>query len=75
MPDPVIHRTPIFQSALTEEGGFVMVINSAEHHLEIEVSPTLEFEWFYSNRETDEFRGEDGPVPQEILDLLRQFNA
>ena len=66
---------PSFQSGPTEEGGFLVVVDLAEHHLEMEISSTLDLEWFYSNRKTDEFRGEDGPPPQEILDLLRQFNA
>ena len=37
---------------LDDEEGFQFVWNVNEHHLEIDTSESVEFEWFYYNRKT-----------------------
>lgn len=47
------------QTAPTEEGALAMVWDSGPHHIEVAISASKLIEWFYSNRETGLYEGEE----------------
>lgn len=62
-----------------EDGGFSMAWDRDEHHLEIEILPSGIVEWFYRNRKTDEYEGDEGididDLPREVVHYLKLTNA
>jgi hypothetical protein len=62
-----------------EDGGFSMAWDRDEHHLEIEILPSGIVEWFYRNRETDEYEGDEGididDLPRQVVRYLKLTNA
>lgn len=53
-------------AAVTETGGIFMSWDRGDHHLEIELNPDGQYEWFYRNRRTGEYGGE-GSYPAEFV--------
>jgi hypothetical protein len=51
--------------------------NCGRHHLELEIVPGRPAEFFYRDRETEEFWGEDyevgAPLPAEVVSKLPLF--
>jgi hypothetical protein len=59
----------------TENGGLFMAWDSNHHHLEIEISPTGRYDWFYSNRNNPAEYGGESYYPTRVLtsDLIAKF--
>lgn len=56
--------------------GFVLVWDQAEHHLDVDLLDDGTLEWFYSNRRTEFFEGQEGlpsgpGLPEPILRYLK----
>ena len=43
----------------TEDGGLLMVWDKGRHHFELEVAPSGRYDWFYRDRDTDKYRGQE----------------
>jgi hypothetical protein len=66
---PVPHAGPL------PDGGFQFVWDNEPHHLEVDILPDGSMEWFYRNRKTDEFDGDDfsGGFPEALQDRFTLF--
>jgi hypothetical protein len=58
--------------------GFVLVWDRSEHHLDVDLLDEGSLEWFYSNRRTELFEGQEGlltgaALPEPILRYLKLF--
>ena len=58
------------------DDGFVLVWDHAEHHLDVDLLDDGTLEWFYSNRRTEFFEGQEGlpsgpALPEPILRYLK----
>lgn len=61
------HATP------TDNGGFILSWDRGKHHFEVEFLPTGEtVEWFYRDRETEKFEGDEGSL-QTAFEMARSY--
>ncbi len=47
-------------AAPTEDGELIMVWDRGHNHFEVEITTRDKYEWFYRDRQTDTYAGEDG---------------
>jgi hypothetical protein len=66
---------PLPHAGPTPDGNFQLVWDRGIHHLDVDVYSDGMFEWFYTNRETKEFFGNEnclsGSMPAEFSQCLR----
>lgn len=59
-----------------DDGTFSMTWDKGPHHFEVELHPSGVFDWFYLDRSTDIFLGEEdlpiGYASRQMVDLLRK---
>lgn len=60
----------------TQDGGLLMVWDKGRHHFELEVSPSGRYDWFYRDRQTDNYWGAEdrtvGDYSQELKTFISQ---
>lgn len=63
------------QSGGAFDGMYSLVWDCKEHHLEIDISPN-NFEWFYRNRSTEEYTGEEecDSITDSLISHLKIIN-
>lgn len=69
---------PIPRAGPTPQGSFIMSWDRGRHHFETEIFENGQFEWFYLDRETDYYEGQDGDCQAAVLaavDRLRHWLA
>jgi hypothetical protein len=67
---------PVPSAATGPDGVMFYSWDNGEHHLEAEIFPDRDTEFFYRNRSTGELWGEDysgGSLPAELLGMLKLF--
>jgi hypothetical protein len=59
-----------------EDGGFMFAWDNPDHHLDIEILPDGFIEWFYRNRKTEAYDGEDNlsQITEKFKQYLEIFN-
>jgi hypothetical protein len=66
-------------AAAFDDGTFSMTWDKGSHHFEVELHAGGLFDWFYLDRATDEFFGEDGLqigyISRQMIDLLLEVSS
>ena len=69
---------PVPQASPTPDLGLLMLWDRDRHHLEVEIYEDGTYDWFYRDRETESYLGDEGLAldfrPPELLDHLRHFS-
>ena len=72
-------RIPVPAAVTGPDGEMFYSWNRGPHHLELEIIPGQPAEWFYRNRETEEYAGDDWTVgeifPKGWFHKVRLFQA
>jgi len=68
-------KFPLPHAGPTPDGAFQLVWDRGSHHIDIDIYQDGTFEWFYSNRLTNAFYGDEGckigSLPSELVQYLR----
>ncbi len=68
---------PVPQAGPTEAPGLLLVWDRDRHHLEVEIFQDGTYDWFYRDRRSEAYLGDEGLAaearPQELVEHLRGF--
>jgi hypothetical protein len=69
---------PLPQAGPTPDQGLLMLWDRDRHHLEVEIYEDGTYDWFYRDRQTESYLGDEGLAldvrPPELVGQLRHFS-
>jgi hypothetical protein len=73
--DTIDKGFPLPHAGPTPDGAFQLVWDRGIHHVDVDIYPNGIFEWFYSNKETRMFFGDEDCPPQSFPSELSRYMA